>query len=38
MGHKVDYQEKVLNQGCLWIYVPSILKETTVATGFERNM
>lgn len=38
MGHKVDYQEKMLIWGCLWIYVPTILKETIVATGFERNM
>lgn len=38
MGHKVDYQEEVLNWGCSWTYVPSILKQTTVATEFEINM
>lgn len=38
MGHQVDYQEKVLNQGCLWTYMPSILKHTAMATGIEINM
>jgi len=38
MGHKVDDQEDVLNWGCLWTCMLSSFKQTTVATGFERNM
>lgn len=38
MGHLVDYQEEVLNWGCLWIYMPNILKHTAVATRFEINI